>query len=94
MRVNFLRRIVRFLGREDGFTIIELGMTTLILAIISAPIAGVLMAAGAQSASARMRTGADELLASQVELYPDEQLVAIGRRCGFADALAEVVDVS
>ncbi|MCU1666286.1 MAG: hypothetical protein JWR58_6351, partial [Pseudonocardia sp.] len=26
------------------------------------------------------------------ELYPDEQLAAIGRRCGFADALAEVVD--
>jgi putative tRNA adenosine deaminase-associated protein len=35
-----------------------------------------------------------EVLASQVELYPDEQLVAIGRRCGFADALAEVVDVT
>ncbi len=35
-----------------------------------------------------------EVLASQVELYPDEQLAAIGRRCGFADALAEVVDVS
>ena len=34
-----------------------------------------------------------EVLASQVELYPDEQLAAIGRRCGFADALAEVVDV-
>jgi putative tRNA adenosine deaminase-associated protein len=34
-----------------------------------------------------------EVLASQVELYPDEQLAAISRRCGFADALAEVVDV-
>jgi putative tRNA adenosine deaminase-associated protein len=33
-----------------------------------------------------------EVLASEVELYPDEQLAAIGRRCGFADALAEVVD--
>jgi putative tRNA adenosine deaminase-associated protein len=33
-----------------------------------------------------------EVLASQVELYPDEQLAAIGRRCGFAEALAEVVD--
>jgi putative tRNA adenosine deaminase-associated protein len=33
-----------------------------------------------------------EVLASQIELYPDEQLAAIGRRCGFADALAEVVD--
>ena len=33
-----------------------------------------------------------EVLASEVELYPDEQLAAIARRCGFADALAEVVD--
>jgi putative tRNA adenosine deaminase-associated protein len=33
-----------------------------------------------------------EVLASQVELYPDEQLASIGRRCGFGDALAEVVD--
>ncbi len=33
-----------------------------------------------------------EVLAGELELYPDEQLAAIGRRCGFADALAEVVD--
>lgn len=33
-----------------------------------------------------------EVLAAEVELYPDEQLAAIGRRCGFGDALAEVVD--
>jgi putative tRNA adenosine deaminase-associated protein len=33
-----------------------------------------------------------EVLASELELYPDEQLAAIGRRCGFADVLAEVVD--
>lgn len=33
-----------------------------------------------------------EVLASELELYPDEQLAAIGRRCGFGDALAEVVD--
>jgi putative tRNA adenosine deaminase-associated protein len=32
-----------------------------------------------------------EVLASEVELYPDEQLAAIARRCGFADALAEVI---
>ena len=29
---------------------------------------------------------------AESELYPDEQLAAIGRRCGFGDALAEVVD--
>jgi putative tRNA adenosine deaminase-associated protein len=33
-----------------------------------------------------------EVLAGEFELYPDEQLAAIGRRCGFADALAEVLD--
>jgi putative tRNA adenosine deaminase-associated protein len=33
-----------------------------------------------------------EVLAGELELYPDEQLAAIGRRCGFAEALAEVVD--
>jgi putative tRNA adenosine deaminase-associated protein len=32
-----------------------------------------------------------EVLATEVELYPDEQLAAIARRCGFDDALAEVV---
>lgn len=37
---------------------------------------------------------ADELgvLAAEVELYPDEQLAVIARRCGFGDALAEIVD--
>ncbi len=33
-----------------------------------------------------------EVLAAEFDLYPDEQLAAIARRCGFADALAEVVD--
>ncbi len=32
-----------------------------------------------------------EVLATEVELFPDEQLAAIGRRCGFADALTEVI---
>jgi putative tRNA adenosine deaminase-associated protein len=32
-----------------------------------------------------------EVLVGEVELYPDEQLLAIARRCGFADALAEAV---
>ncbi len=33
-----------------------------------------------------------EVLAAECELYPDEQLAAIGRRCGFGAELAEVVD--
>lgn len=33
-----------------------------------------------------------EVLAGELELYPDEQITTIARRCGFADALAEVLD--
>jgi putative tRNA adenosine deaminase-associated protein len=32
-----------------------------------------------------------EVLAGELELYPDEQLTAIGRRCGFDSALADVL---
>jgi putative tRNA adenosine deaminase-associated protein len=32
-----------------------------------------------------------EVLAAEVDLYPDEQLASIARRCGFAGPLAEVV---
>lgn len=48
---------------------------------------------GDMSIVADLGLPADELevLAGEWELYPDEQLAAIGRRCGFADALAEVV---
>jgi putative tRNA adenosine deaminase-associated protein len=37
---------------------------------------------------------ADELavLVDEIDLYPDEQLTAIARRCGFADELAKVVE--
>ena len=39
---------------------------------------------------------ADELavLIDEIDLYPDEQLTAIARRCGFADELAEVVETA
>lgn len=33
-----------------------------------------------------------EVLANELELYPDEQLASIAGHCGFADVLAEVVD--
>lgn len=48
---------------------------------------------GDMSIVADLGLPADELevLAGELDLYPDEQLAAIGRRCGFADALAEVV---
>jgi putative tRNA adenosine deaminase-associated protein len=39
---------------------------------------------------------ADELavLVDEIDLYPDEQLTAIARRCGFADELAHVVETA
>lgn len=33
-----------------------------------------------------------EVLAGEQDLYPDEQLATIARRCGFGDALARIVD--
>ncbi len=33
----------------------------------------------------------EEILVSDLELYPDEQLDTIARRCGFAAALDELV---
>jgi prepilin-type N-terminal cleavage/methylation domain-containing protein len=52
---------------ERGFTLIEMIVTSVILAIISAPIAGVLLASAAQSAKARERTGADQLIQAKLE---------------------------
>jgi putative tRNA adenosine deaminase-associated protein len=39
---------------------------------------------------------ADELavLVDEIDLYPDEQLTAIARRCGFADELAQIVETA
>jgi putative tRNA adenosine deaminase-associated protein len=49
---------------------------------------------GDMSIVADLGLPADELevLAGEWELYPDEQLAAIGSRCGFADALAGVLN--
>src|SRR5690242_13320849 len=47
------RAAARLLDNESGFTIIELVMASVVLAIISAPVAGVLLAAAAQSKTAR-----------------------------------------
>lgn len=33
-----------------------------------------------------------EMIASEVDLYPDEQLQMIARRCGFADQYTELLD--
>jgi hypothetical protein len=92
MRLNLLRRAVRFMGGEAGFTIIELGMTALILAIVSAPIAGILMAANAQSSAARARTSADQLLASQVEFLRTLPYTQVGVTGGNPDGILDSSD--
>lgn len=67
MRRTWKSAVERGLGEESGFTIIELIMTAVILAIISAPISGVLLAAAAQSKGSRETSEATQLLQSQVE---------------------------
>jgi prepilin-type N-terminal cleavage/methylation domain-containing protein len=57
----------RICSDASGFTMIELVMTSVILLIISAPIAAILMAAAAENRSARDDTAASQLLQTQVE---------------------------
>jgi hypothetical protein len=61
------RYLPQLCAGESGFTVIELIMTAVILAIISAPISGVLLAAAANSKAARERTASDQFLATKVE---------------------------
>lgn len=52
---------------EAGFTLIEMILTSLILVIISAPIAGVLLASSSQAVQSRQRTAADQLIQAKLE---------------------------
>ena len=52
---------------EAGFTLIEMIFTSLILVIISAPIAGVLLASSSQAVQSRQRTAADQLIQAKLE---------------------------
>ena len=53
-------------------------VTAVILAVISAPIAGVLLAAAAQSAQARERTAADQLIAAKLETIRTLPYASVG----------------
>jgi prepilin-type N-terminal cleavage/methylation domain-containing protein len=63
---------------ERGFTLIELIVTSVILAIISAPIAGVMLASAAQSASSRERTAADQLVQAKLETIRTLPYASVG----------------
>ena len=52
---------------ESGFTLIEMLTTTVLLAVVSAPIAGVLLSSSAIARLARERTAADEFAQAQIE---------------------------
>jgi prepilin-type N-terminal cleavage/methylation domain-containing protein len=52
---------------ERGFTLIEMIFTAVILAIVSAPIAGVLLASAGESVRARERTAADQIVQTKLE---------------------------
>jgi prepilin-type N-terminal cleavage/methylation domain-containing protein len=52
---------------EAGFTLVELVVTAVILAIIAAPISAVMLAGAAQAKAARERTAADQIALAAVE---------------------------
>jgi type II secretory pathway pseudopilin PulG len=58
---------LRAVRREAGFTLIEMVLATMMLMIISAPIAAVLSQGAAIGKLARERTGADQLAQAQIE---------------------------
>ena len=58
---------LRTLRSEAGFTLIEMVLATMMLMIISAPIAAVLSQGAAISKLARERTGADQLAQAQID---------------------------
>jgi prepilin-type N-terminal cleavage/methylation domain-containing protein len=60
-------RIARRLRHEAGFTLIEVLLTAVMLAIISAPISAILSQGAVIAKMARERTGADQLAQTQIE---------------------------
>ena len=60
-------RIARRLRHEAGFTLIEVLLTGVMLAIISAPISAILSQGAVIAKMARERTGADQLAQTQIE---------------------------
>lgn len=57
----------RRLGREDGFTIIEMLTASMILLLVSVPLTAVLTSASVMQRLAQQRTGAEQLAAAQIE---------------------------
>ena len=62
-----VRRRLRALAPDGGFTLIEVLVAGLMLAILSAPVAGLLVSSGSILKLDREKTGADQLAQAQIE---------------------------
>lgn len=59
---------LRVLAREDGFTLVEMLLVSLMLVALASAVAGVLVSTAATTAQARVRTAADQLAAAKIEM--------------------------
>ena len=72
---------------ESGFTLVELIVTAVILAIIAGPISAILLAGAAQAKSARDRTAADQLTLAAVERIRTMPYASVGITGGNPDGV-------
>jgi type II secretory pathway pseudopilin PulG len=71
-------RIARRLRKEAGFTLIEVLLAGVMLAIISAPISAILSQGAVIAKLARERTGADQLASTQIEAIRSLAYYSVG----------------
>ncbi len=58
---------LRILAREEGFTLVELLLVSLMLVALASAVVGVLVSTASTTTQARVRTAADELAAAEIE---------------------------
>jgi len=73
-----IRRRLSALRRESGFTLIEVLLAGVILAIIAAPISAILSSGAVVAKLARERTGADQLMQQQIEVLRATPYTSVG----------------
>jgi prepilin-type N-terminal cleavage/methylation domain-containing protein len=72
---------------EAGFTLVELVVTAVILAIIAGPISAIMLAGAAQAKSARDRTAADQITLAAVERIRTMPYASVGLTGGNPDGV-------
>jgi len=82
-----VRRGLRTLRGEAGFTLIELVLAATMLMIIAAPITAILSAGAVTAKSSRERTGADQLALAEIESIRSVPYLQIGTVHGNPDGL-------